>query len=49
MLAKKINECSHHRGVNNPTEKSKAPAGFWNPRWDIPNDTEEFNKRNNVA
>ncbi|KAJ8721877.1 hypothetical protein PYW08_004279 [Mythimna loreyi] len=49
MLAKKINECSHHRGVNNPTDKPKPPPGFWNPRWTVPEDTEEFNRQNNVA
>uniref|UniRef100_A0A2A4J4I1 DNA endonuclease activator Ctp1 C-terminal domain-containing protein n=1 Tax=Heliothis virescens TaxID=7102 RepID=A0A2A4J4I1_HELVI len=48
MLAKKINECSHHRGVNNPTDRPKTPPGFWNPRWEVPDDTEEFNRMNNV-
>lgn len=44
---KKINECSHHRGVNNP-ERPKTPPGYWNPRWKVPEDTEEFNRRNNL-
>ncbi|XP_021184513.3 uncharacterized protein LOC110372247 [Helicoverpa armigera] len=48
MLAKKINECSHHRGVNNPTDRPRTPPGFWNPRWEVPDDTEEFNRMNNV-
>ncbi|KAM3962673.1 uncharacterized protein ACR2FA_003301 [Aphomia sociella] len=48
MLAKKMDECSKHRGRNNPA-RPKTPTGFWNPRWDVPEDTEEFNKRNNAA
>ncbi|XP_075977513.1 uncharacterized protein LOC142977494 isoform X2 [Anticarsia gemmatalis] len=47
MMAKKINECSHHRGVNNP-ERPKTPPRYWNPRWTVPENTEEFNRRNNV-
>lgn len=49
MMAKKINECSHHRGTNNPTDRPKTPPRFWNPRWEVPNDTEEFNRMNNVS
>ncbi|XP_059057990.1 uncharacterized protein LOC131851468 [Achroia grisella] len=48
MLAKKMDECSKHRGRNNPA-RPKTPTGFWNPRWDVPEDTEEFNRRNNAA
>ncbi|XP_046966229.1 uncharacterized protein LOC124534410 isoform X2 [Vanessa cardui] len=47
MLAKKMDECSKHRGRNNPI-RPKTPDGFWNPRWDVPQDTEEFNLRNNA-
>ncbi|CAB3261187.1 unnamed protein product [Arctia plantaginis] len=47
MMLKKINECSHHRGVTNP-ERPKTPPGYWNPRWNVPDDTEEFNRKNNV-
>lgn len=47
MLAKKIEECSKHRGRTNPV-RPKTPEGFWNPRWDVPHDTEEFNRRNNI-
>ncbi|CAH0691694.1 unnamed protein product [Spodoptera exigua] len=49
MMAKKINECSHHRGANNPTDRPKTPPRYWNPRWEVPNDTEEFNRMNNVS
>ncbi|CAD0201499.1 unnamed protein product [Chrysodeixis includens] len=49
MMAKKINECSHHRGVNNPNDRPKTPPGFWNPRWNVPDNTEEFNRMNNVT
>ncbi|XP_063826014.1 uncharacterized protein LOC135075515 [Ostrinia nubilalis] len=48
MLAKKMEECSKHRGRNNPA-RPKTPEGFWNPRWSVPSDTEEFNRRNNAA
>ncbi|XP_031766276.2 uncharacterized protein LOC113520519 isoform X2 [Galleria mellonella] len=48
MLAKKMDECSKHRGRNNPA-RPKTPTGFWNPRWDVPEDTEEFNRRNNAV
>ncbi|KAL0839071.1 hypothetical protein ABMA28_017053 [Loxostege sticticalis] len=48
MLAKKMDECSKHRGKNNPA-RPKTPEGFWNPRWSVPRDTEEFNRRNNAA
>ncbi|XP_026492375.2 uncharacterized protein LOC113398030 isoform X1 [Vanessa tameamea] len=47
MLAKKMDECSKHRGKNNPI-RPKTPDGFWNPRWEVPQDTEEFNLRNNA-
>ncbi|OWR43473.1 hypothetical protein KGM_206343 [Danaus plexippus plexippus] len=47
MLARKMNECSKHRGRNNPV-RPNTPGGFWEPRWDVPDDTEEFNRRNNV-
>ncbi|VVD05896.1 unnamed protein product [Leptidea sinapis] len=47
MLAMKMDECSKHRGKNNPI-RPKTPPGFWNPRWDVPTDTEEFNRRNNA-
>ncbi|XP_050675827.1 uncharacterized protein LOC126972805 [Leptidea sinapis] len=47
MLAIKMDECSKHRGKNNPI-RPKTPPGFWNPRWDVPTDTEEFNRRNNA-
>ncbi|CAH0715768.1 unnamed protein product, partial [Brenthis ino] len=47
MLAKKMEECSKHRGRCNPV-RPKTPDGFWNPRWEVPQDTEEFNRRNNV-
>ncbi|CAH2096470.1 unnamed protein product [Euphydryas editha] len=48
MLAKKMDECSKHRGRNNPI-RPKTPDGFWNPRWHVPDDTEEFNLRNNAV
>lgn len=48
MLAKKMDECSKHRGRNNPV-RPKTPEGFWNPRWHVPDDTEEFNLRNNAV
>ncbi|RVE44691.1 hypothetical protein evm_010649 [Chilo suppressalis] len=48
MLAKKMEECSKHRGKNNPV-RPNTPEGFWNPRWDVPDDTEEFNRRNNAV
>ncbi|XP_045448137.1 uncharacterized protein LOC123656513 [Melitaea cinxia] len=48
MLAKKMDECSKHRGRNNPV-RPKTPEGFWNPRWHVPEDTEEFNLRNNAV
>ncbi|XP_060803463.1 uncharacterized protein LOC106139004 isoform X2 [Amyelois transitella] len=48
MLAQKMDECSKHRGKQNPV-RPKTPDGFWNPRWDVPLDTEEFNKRNNAV
>ncbi|XP_047991841.1 uncharacterized protein LOC125230653 [Leguminivora glycinivorella] len=48
MLAKKMDECSKHRGRQNPA-RPKTPPGFWNPRWDVPEDTEEFNRRNNAV
>nr|XP_053609082.1 uncharacterized protein LOC128674529 [Plodia interpunctella] len=48
MLAQKMHECSKHRGRNNPV-RPKTPEGFWNPRWDVPNNTEEFNRRNNAV
>ncbi|XP_050350955.1 uncharacterized protein LOC126773808 [Nymphalis io] len=47
MLARKMDECSKHRGRNNPI-RPKTPDGFWNPRWEVPQDTEEFNLRNNA-
>ncbi|XP_052741217.1 uncharacterized protein LOC112057013 isoform X2 [Bicyclus anynana] len=47
MLAQKMDECSKHRGRTNPV-RPKTPEGFWNPRWDVPQDTEEFNRRNNA-
>ncbi|CAK1551027.1 unnamed protein product [Leptosia nina] len=47
MLAQKMDECSKHRGRNNPVRPS-TPPGFWEPRWDVPTDTEEFNRRNNA-
>ncbi|CAG9786559.1 unnamed protein product [Diatraea saccharalis] len=47
MLAKKMDECSKHRGRNNPA-RPNTPEGFWNPRWDVPDNTEEFNRRNNA-
>ncbi|XP_063364133.1 uncharacterized protein LOC134652864 [Cydia amplana] len=48
MLAQKMDECSKHRGRQNPA-RPKTPPGFWNPRWDVPQDTEEFNRRNNAV
>ncbi|CAG4955905.1 unnamed protein product [Colias eurytheme] len=47
MLEQKMDECSKHRGKNNPV-RPKTPPGFWEPRWDVPTDTEEFNRRNNA-
>ncbi|XP_041979547.1 uncharacterized protein LOC121733385 [Aricia agestis] len=47
MLAKKMEECSKHRGRHNPV-RPKTPPGYWNPRWEVPTDTEEFNRRNNA-
>ncbi|XP_072948991.1 uncharacterized protein [Epargyreus clarus] len=47
MLLKMMNECSKHRGKNNPI-RPKTPPGFWNPRWDVPEGTEEFNRQNNA-
>ncbi|KOB75657.1 putative dna endonuclease rbbp8 [Operophtera brumata] len=41
MLAKKINECSKHRGKHNP-ERPKTPPNFWNPRWHVPDNTEDL-------
>ncbi|KAJ2948920.1 hypothetical protein O0L34_g5855 [Tuta absoluta] len=46
-LASVVDRCSKHRGRNNPA-RPKTPPGFWNPRWSVPEDTEEFNRRNNV-
>ncbi|XP_063536133.1 uncharacterized protein LOC134745929 isoform X2 [Cydia strobilella] len=48
MLAKKMEECSKHRGRQNPA-RPRTPPGFWDPRWDVPQDTEEFNRRNNAV
>ncbi|XP_022115115.2 uncharacterized protein LOC110993239 isoform X2 [Pieris rapae] len=48
MLAEKMEECSKHRGRNNPIRPS-TPDGFWDIRWDVPTDTEEFNRRNNAV
>ncbi|XP_063623931.1 uncharacterized protein LOC134795969 isoform X1 [Cydia splendana] len=48
MLAKKMDECSKHRGRQDPS-RPKTPPNFWNPRWDVPEDTEEFNRRNNAV
>ncbi|XP_045773283.1 uncharacterized protein LOC123872794 isoform X2 [Maniola jurtina] len=48
MLAKLMEECSKHRGRTNPVRPS-TPGGFWEPRWDVPEDTEEFNRRNNAV
>ncbi|XP_045518136.1 uncharacterized protein LOC123710351 isoform X1 [Pieris brassicae] len=48
MLAQKMEECSKHRGRNNPIRPS-TPNGFWDIRWDVPTDTEEFNRRNNAV
>ncbi|XP_038209688.1 uncharacterized protein LOC119830679 isoform X2 [Zerene cesonia] len=47
MLEQKMDECSKHRGKNNPV-RPKTPPGFWDPRWEVPTDTEEFNRRNNA-
>lgn len=48
MLAKKIEECSKHRGRHNP-ERPKTPPNYWNPRWNVPEDTEELNRMNNAV
>ncbi|XP_061715814.1 uncharacterized protein LOC133524048 isoform X2 [Cydia pomonella] len=48
MLAKKMDECSKHRGRRDPA-RPRTPPGFWDPRWDVPEDTEEFNRRNNAG
>ncbi|XP_063384203.1 uncharacterized protein LOC134670332 isoform X2 [Cydia fagiglandana] len=48
MLATKMDECSKHRGRQDPA-RPKTPPNFWNPRWDVPEDTEEFNRRNNAV
>ncbi|KAJ0176808.1 hypothetical protein K1T71_007987 [Dendrolimus kikuchii] len=48
MLAKMVEECSKHRGRRNPA-RPKTPPNFWNPRWDVPEDTEELNRMNNAV
>nr|XP_034832444.1 protein gamma response 1-like [Maniola hyperantus] len=48
MLAQLMDECSKHRGRTNPV-RPNTPGGFWDPRWDVPQDTEEFNRRNNAV
>ncbi|XP_037294485.1 uncharacterized protein LOC115456388 [Manduca sexta] len=47
MMARKIEECSKHRGRHNPV-RPKTPPNFWNPRWNVPDDTEELNRMNNA-
>ncbi|XP_026327545.1 uncharacterized protein LOC113235842 isoform X2 [Hyposmocoma kahamanoa] len=46
-VARIVARCSKHRGKTNPI-RPKTPPGFWYPRWEVPEDTEEFNRRNNV-
>ncbi|KAG7308752.1 hypothetical protein JYU34_005983 [Plutella xylostella] len=47
MLLKLMDACSRHRGRRNPARPA-TPPGYWQPRWDMPTSTEEFNRRNNA-
>ncbi|GBP55299.1 hypothetical protein EVAR_43053_1 [Eumeta japonica] len=48
MLEKRMSECSKHRGRTNPIQP-QTPPGLWDPRWHVEEDTEVFNKQNNVT
>ncbi|KAL4705921.1 hypothetical protein ACJJTC_017503 [Scirpophaga incertulas] len=48
MLRQKMGECSKHRGRRDPA-RARSPAGFWNPRWSAPRDTQDFNRGNDAA
>ncbi|XP_045536605.1 protein gamma response 1 [Papilio machaon] len=47
MLRQKMSECSRHRGRRDPA-RPRTPPGYWQPRWHVPNDTDEFNRLNNA-
>ncbi|CAK1579980.1 unnamed protein product [Parnassius mnemosyne] len=47
MLRQKMEECSRHRGRRDPA-RARTPPGFWQPRWHVPDDTDEFNRLNDA-
>ncbi|CAG4940561.1 unnamed protein product [Parnassius apollo] len=47
MLRQKMDECSRHRGRRDPA-RARTPPGFWQPRWHVPVDTDEFNRLNDA-
>ncbi|KPJ01839.1 hypothetical protein RR46_06135 [Papilio xuthus] len=47
MLRQKMSECSRHRGRRDPA-RPRTPPGYWQPRWHVPNDTDEFNRLNDA-
>ncbi|XP_068633488.1 uncharacterized protein [Battus philenor] len=47
MLREKIEACSRHRGRSDPV-RPRTPPGFWQPRWHVPSDTDEFNRLNDA-
>ncbi|CAH2048422.1 unnamed protein product, partial [Iphiclides podalirius] len=47
MLRQKMEACSRHRGRRDPA-RPKTPPGFWQPRWNVPTDTDDFNRRNDA-
>ncbi|XP_013134101.1 PREDICTED: uncharacterized protein LOC106099953 [Papilio polytes] len=47
MLRQKMSECSRHRGRRDPA-RPRTPPGYWQPRWDVPQDTDDFNRLNNA-
>lgn len=47
MLSKLMGECSKHRGRHNPV-RARTPPGFWEPRWNVADDTDTFNRQNNA-